>query len=73
MIKETHKSTTNVIIHDHHVIKSSRILILNKLSSTEIYAILISKIQNKLSSNFSFEICVIKMILIGQQFICYHA
>ena len=55
MIKETYKSTTNVIIHDHHVIKSSRILILNKLSSTEIYAILISKIQNKLSSNFSFE------------------
>ena len=36
IIKETHESTTNLIIHDHHVIKGSRILTLNKLSSTEI-------------------------------------
>ena len=55
MIKETHESTTNLIIHDHHVIKGSRILTLDKLSSTEIYAILISKVQNKPSSNFYFE------------------
>ena len=52
IIKETHESTTNLIIHDHHVIKGSRILTLNKLSSTEI---LISKFQNKSSSNFYFE------------------
>ena len=37
IIKETHESTTNLIIHDHHVIKGSRILTLDKLSSTEIY------------------------------------
>ena len=55
IIKETHESTTNLIIHDHHVIKGSRILTLDKLSSTEIYAILISKFQNKPSSNFYFE------------------
>ena len=55
IIKETHESTTNLIIHDHHVIKGSRILTLNKLSSTEIYSILISKFQNKPSSNFYFE------------------
>ena len=55
IIKETHESTTNLIIHDHHVIKGSRILTLDKLSSTEIYAILISKVQNKPSSNFYFE------------------
>ena len=54
IIKETHESTTNLIIHDHHVIKGSRILTLDKLSSTEIYAILISKFQNKPSSNFYF-------------------
>ena len=39
VIKETHESTTNLIVDDHHVIKSSRILNLDKLSSTEIYAI----------------------------------
>ena len=55
IIKETHKSTTNLIIHDHHIIKSSIISTLEKLSSTEIYAILISKVQNKPSSNFYFE------------------
>ena len=55
IIKETHESTTNLIIHDHHVIKGSRILTLDKLSSTEIYAILISKVQNKPSSNFYFK------------------
>ena len=55
IIKQTHESTTNLIIHDHHVIKERRILILNKLSSTEIYAILISKVQNKPSSNFYFK------------------
>ena len=53
IIKETHESTTNLIIHDHHVIKGSRILTLDKLSSTKIYAILISKFQNK--PNFYFE------------------
>ena len=55
IIKETHESKTNLIVHDHHVIKDSRILTLNKLSSTEIYAISISKFQNKPSSNFYFE------------------
>ena len=42
VIKETHESTTNLIIHDYHVIKGSRIL--DKQSSTKIYAILISKV-----------------------------
>ena len=54
-IKETHESTINLIIHDHNVIKGSKILTLDKLSSTEIYALLISKVQNKPSSNFYFE------------------
>ena len=34
------------------MIKGSRILTLDKISSTEIYAILISKVQNKPYSNF---------------------
>ena len=35
IIKETHQSATNLIIDDHHVIKGSRILMLDKLSSAE--------------------------------------
>ena len=50
-----HESATHLIIHDHHVIKGSRILTLGKLSSTEIYAILIPKVQINPSSNFYFE------------------
>ena len=37
------------------MIKGSRILTLDKISSTEIYAILISIVQNKPYSNFYFE------------------
>ena len=55
IIKETHEITTNIIIYNQHVVKASRILKLDKLSSTKIYAILISKVQNKPSSNFYFE------------------
>ena len=37
------------------LIKGSRVLTLDKLTSTEIYYILISKVQNKPSSYFYFE------------------
>ena len=55
IIKETHETTTNRIIHDHHVIKGSKILTLDRLPLTEIYSISISKFQNKPSFNFCFE------------------
>ena len=69
VIKETHESTTHLIIHDHHVIKGSRILTLYKLFSTEIFIVLISKVQNK-PSNFYF-----KNLFNDDDidFICYHA
>ena len=40
----------------HHVIKSASILSTNKLSSTEIYSILMSNIFNEPASNIYFEI-----------------
>ena len=40
--------------HDHHLIKGSRVITLDKLTSTEIYYILILKVQNKPSSNIYF-------------------
>ena len=68
------KNKTNLIIHDHHVIKGSRVLALDKLTSNEIYSILISKVQNKPSSNFYFaNMFEDNEQLTGQQFICYYA
>ena len=46
---------TNMIIHNHHLIKGSRVITLDKLTSTKIYSILISKVQSKPSSNIYFK------------------
>ena len=56
IIKKTYKPyyTTNLVVNDHNEIKSSTVLTLEKLKLTEIYSILISKVQNKLSSNYYF-------------------
>ena len=45
----------DLLIHDHHLIKRARILTLEKLSSKELYSILITKLTNKPSSNVYFE------------------
>ena len=51
IIKQNYENATNLIIHDHYSIKGSRILTLHKLTSTEIYSILISKFHKKLTYN----------------------
>ena len=48
------ENATNLIIHDHHLVKGSRFIALDKLKSTEICSILISKAQNKPFSNIYF-------------------
>ena len=45
----------NDLCQNHHVIKGATILPLGKLSSKEIYLILISNIVNKPTSNIYFE------------------
>ena len=55
IIKEKYESATNLIIHDHQLIKGSRVLTLVKVTPTEIYSILISRVQDKPSSNIYFE------------------
>ena len=45
----------NDLRQNHHVIKGARILPLDKLSSKEIYSILISNIVNKTTPNIYFE------------------
>ena len=41
--------------YDHHLIKGSNVITLDKLKSTEIYSILTLKVQNNPSSNIYFE------------------
>ena len=55
IIKKPYKDAPNLIIHYNHVSKDTRVFTLDKLTSTEIYSILISKVQNKPSSNIYFE------------------
>ena len=55
IIKENYENATNLIIHDHHLVKGLRVITLDKLTLTKIYFILISRAQNKPSSNIYFE------------------
>ena len=50
-----YENATNLIIHDHHLIKVSRVITLVELRSTEIYSILISSAQKMPSSKIYFE------------------
>ena len=46
IITENYENAINLIIHDHHSVKGSRVITLDKLTSTEMYSILISRTQN---------------------------
>ena len=54
-IKRSSRDAKNLIIHAHHLIKGSRILILEKLTSKELYQILISSRTNKVTLVTYFE------------------
>ena len=72
-IKVNYENATNLIVHDYHLVKGSRVITSDKVTSTEIYSILISRAQNKPSSNIYNENLYMTIILTGQQSICYHA
>ena len=55
LLKKNYENATNLIIRDHYLIKGSRVSTLDKLTSTEIYYILVSKVQNKPSSSIYLE------------------
>ena len=55
IIFDYNDNNENDLCQNHHVIKGARILPLDKLSSKEIYSILISNIVNKPTSNIYFE------------------
>ena len=54
-IKQSSSEAKNLIAHGHHLRKGSRILILEKLTSKELYQILISSRTNKVTSVTYFE------------------
>ena len=55
IFKENYEYATNMIIYDHHLIKGSRVITLDKLIPTKIYYVLISKFRNKASPNIHFK------------------
>ena len=54
-IEKNYENTSNLITHDHHLIKGSSVITLDWLKSTETYSITILKVQNKPSSDIYFE------------------
>ena len=73
MMKSYYENAINLIIHDHHLVKGSRVITLDKLTSTEIYSILISRAQNKPSSNIYFENLYNDYNINWTVILCYHA
>ena len=55
IITEDDENATSFMIHDHHLIKGSKVVTFHILTSTETYSKLMSKIQNKQSSDIYFE------------------
>ena len=53
IIIKNYENAANLICHDHHSMRGSRVVTLDKLTLTKIYFILV---QNKPSSNIYFEI-----------------
>ena len=54
IIKQNPGNVSDLLIHDHHLIIGAQILTLEKLSSKELYSILLTKFTNKPSSNVYF-------------------
>ena len=54
-IKQNSSDAKNLILHGHQLIKNSRILILEKLTSKELYQVLISSGTNKITSVTYFQ------------------
>ena len=71
--RENYENATNLIIHNRHLVKGSRVITLDRLKSTEIYSILISRGQNKPSSNIYFENLYNDYNIDWTAILCYHA
>ena len=62
--KKNYENATNLMIHDHHLTKDSRIITLGKLAPIKIYSI--QKFKIKLPLIFISKISLITIIFTGQ-------
>ena len=53
-IKQTSENTSFLVVKDHNLLRGSMIIILEKLSSKELYSLLISAIDNQPTSQKYF-------------------
>ena len=60
-IKQSPGNVSNLLIQDNYIVKGARILTPEKLSSKELYSILITKFTNEHCSNVYFDIIFSKM------------
>ena len=54
-IKQTSENISLLVVKDHHLLRGSRIIILEKLSSKELYSLLISAIEHQPTSQKYFD------------------
>ena len=54
-IKQTSENVSLLVVKDDHLLRGSRIIILEKLSSKEIYSLLISAIEHQATSQKYFD------------------
>ena len=54
-IKQTSENTSSLVVKDHHLLRGSRIIILEKLSSKELYSLLVSAIEHQTTSQKYFD------------------
>ena len=54
-IKQTSENTSLLVVKDHHLLRGSRIIILEKLSHKELYSLLISAIEHQPTSQKYFD------------------
>ena len=50
-LKQTSENTSLLVVEGHHLIRGSRVVILEELNSKELYSVLISKYVDKLFPN----------------------
>ena len=66
IMKETYENDANLISHEDYLVKGSRVITSDKLTSTEIYSIFTSRSQNKPSSNITLKIRIAIIIMTVQ-------
>ena len=54
-IKQTSENNSLLVVKDHHLLRGSRIIILEKLSSKKLYSLLISAIEHQSTSQKYFD------------------